>query len=99
MTGTENPLPRAPRARSLQDDLLQDCAASPRSPAPLRYRCGRRCEHRPPQPVRGAGTERRRRGPGDPEPVDVAAGAPDPGRPGIEVSAGPLRLSLAVVDR
>jgi hypothetical protein len=95
MTGTENLLPRTPRPRSLQDDLLQDLRrTTPLSPQPS-------SAARP----RGeqAGTDRT-----DGATVEVRVTRSrwsslrvrsNPGRSGIEVSAGPLRLSLAVVDR
>ena len=95
----ENPLPRAPRTRSLQDDLMQDL----RRTTPL-----------PPRPVATGRTRAEHPGT-DPAATRSDAAAVEvrvtrsrwtslrvrsnPGRPGIEVSAGPLRLSLAVVDR
>ena len=94
----ENPLPRAPRTRSLQDDLMQDL----RRTTPL-----------PPRPVATGRTRPEQAGTDAvPSRSDAAVEVrvtrsrwtslrvrSNPGRPGIEVSAGPLRLSLAVVDR
>jgi hypothetical protein len=101
MTGTENLLPRTPRPRSLQEDLLQDL----RRPTPLSPRpssAGRSSAGR----SRGeqSGTDRS----SDGATVEVRVTRSrwtslrvrsNPGRSGFEVSAGPLRLSLAVVDR
>jgi len=101
MTGTENLLPRTPRTRSLQDDLLQDLRrATPLPPRPGAVR------PRGAQPPAGGG-EPRDRGT-DAATVEVRVTRSrwtslrvrsNPGRSGFEVSAGPLRLSLAVVDR
>jgi hypothetical protein len=97
----ENPLPRAPRTRSLQDDLMQDLRrTTPLPPRPtssaVRSRGG--------QPESGAAPGRS----SDNATVEVRVTRSrwtslrvrsNPGRSGFEVSAGPLRLSLAVVDR
>jgi hypothetical protein len=96
VTGTENPLPRSPRARSLQDDLLQDLRRTtplpPRPSSAARSRGGQ------------AGTARST----EAATVEVRVSRSrwtslrvrsNPGRSGFELSAGPLRLSLAVVDR
>jgi hypothetical protein len=96
MTGTENPHPRAPRARSLQDDLLQDL----RRTTPLPPRPASAGRSRSENPATKSGTEAAT--------VEVRVSRSrwtslrvrsNPGRSGFEVSAGPLRLSLAVVDR
>ena len=98
---TDNLLPRPPRTRSLQDDLLQDL----RRTTPL-----------PPRPSSPAARSRGERtgdggAPGrssEAATVEVRVTRSrwtslrvrsNPGRSGFEVSAGPLRLSLAVVDR
>ena len=100
---TDNLLPRTPRPRSLQDDLLQDL----RRTTPL-----------PPRPASAAARTRGEQGAGgkghgkngssDAATVEVRVTRSrwtslrvrsNPGRSGFEVSAGPLRLSLAVVDR
>jgi hypothetical protein len=99
MTPAENPLPRAPRTRSLQDDLMQDLRRTtplpPRTTAPARTRA----EHPGTDPVPSRS---------DAAAVEVRVTRSrwtslrvrsNPGRSGFEVSAGPLRLSLAVVDR
>jgi hypothetical protein len=96
---TDNLLPRTPRPRSLQDDLLQDL----RRTTPL-----------PPRPSSPAARSRGEQ-PGDGKARGNETAAVEvrvtrsrwtslrvrsnPGRSGFEVSAGPLRLSLAVVDR
>jgi hypothetical protein len=98
MTGTENLLPRAPKPSSLQDDLLQDL----RRTTPLPPRAASAGRARGEQP--GSGTQRS----ADAATVEVRVSRSrwtslrvrsNPGRSGFEVSAGPLRLSLAVVDR
>jgi hypothetical protein len=99
MTAPENPTPRAPRTRSLQDDLMQDLRRTtplpPRPSSPGRTRG----EH----PATGPHPNR-----SDAATVEVRVTRSrwtslrvrsNPGRSGFEVSAGPLRLSLAVVDR
>jgi hypothetical protein len=96
MTGTENLLPRTPRARSLQDDLLQDLRRT--TPLPPR----------PPALARSRGEQSGKERGTEAATVEVRVTRSrwtslrvrsNPGRSGIEVSAGPLRLSLAVVDR
>ena len=96
MTGTENLLPRTPRARSLQDDLLHDL----RHTTPL--------PPRPSSAARPRGEQSGKDGRTDAATVEVRVTRSrwtslrvrsNPGRSGFEVSAGPLRLSLAVVDR
>ena len=96
MTGTENLLPRTPRPRSLQDDLLQDLRRTT-----------------PPSPRPSSAARPRGEQPGNDRSADGATVEvrvtrsrwsslrvrSNPGRSGIEVSAGPLRLSLAVVAR
>lgn len=97
---TDNLLPRTPRTRSLQDDLLQDLRRTtplpPRTASPAARSRGE-------QPA-GSGTGRTT----EAATVEVRVTRSrwtslrvrsNPGRSGFEVSAGPLRLSLAVVDR
>jgi hypothetical protein len=97
---TDNPLPRTPRSRSLQDDLLQDLRrTTPLPPRPSSPAARSRGE----QPADGSKGRT-----GDAATVEVRVTRSrwtslrvrsNPGRSGFEVSAGPLRLSLAVVDR
>jgi hypothetical protein len=98
---TDNLLPRSPRQRSLQDDLLQDLRrATPLAPRPSSPAGRSRGER-----VGDAGDRSRT---ADAATVEVRVSRSrwtslrvrsNPGRSGFEVSAGPLRLSLAVVDR
>ena len=97
---TDNLLPRTPRPRSLQDDLLQDLRrTTPLPPGPASPAARSRGER-----SADGGTERA----ADAATVEVRVTRSrwtslrvrsHPGRSGFEVSAGPLRLSLAVVDR
>jgi hypothetical protein len=96
MTGTENLLPRSPRTRSLQEDLLQDLRRT--TPLPPR----------PSSAARSRGEQSSKDRSTDAATVEVRVSRSrwtslrvraNPGRSGFEVSAGPLRLSLAVVDR
>ena len=96
---TDNLLPRSPKPRSLQDDLLQDLRrTTPLPPRPSSPAARSRGEQ--PTGAKGRGT--------DAATVEVRVTRSrwtslrvrsNPGRSGFEVSAGPLRLSLAVVDR
>jgi hypothetical protein len=95
MTGTENLLPRTPRPRSLQEDLLQDLRRT--TPPP-----------RPSSAARSRSEQSGKDRSTDAATVEVRVSRSrwtslrvraNPGRSGFEVSAGPLRLSLAVVDR
>ncbi|MDQ1662534.1 MAG: hypothetical protein QOJ68_2514 [Blastococcus sp.] len=100
---TDNLLPRTPRPRSLQDDLLQDLRrTTPLPPRPSSPAARSRGE----QP--GDGKGRGKDGGTEAAAVEVRVTRSrwtslrvrsNPGRSGFEVSAGPLRLSLAVVDR
>ena len=97
---TDNLPPRTPRTRSLQDDLLQDLRRT--TPLPPRT-APAAARSRGEQPA-GGGTGRAN----EAATVEVRVTRSrwtslrvrsNPGRSGFEVSAGPLRLSLAVVDR
>jgi hypothetical protein len=99
MTAAENPLPRAPRTRSLQDDLMQDLRRTTPLPPRPAATARTRAEHPGTDPVASHS---------DAAAVEVRVTRSrwtslrvrsNPGRSGFEVSAGPLRLSLAVVDR
>ena len=104
MTGTENVLPRTPKPRSLQDDLLQDLRRT--TPLPPRPASAARSRGGESGTVSGGGGGKDRGS--DAATVEVRVSRSrwtslrvrsNPGRSGFEVSAGPLRLSLAVVDR
>lgn len=98
---TDNLPPRTPRTRSLQDDLLQDLRrTTPLPPRPSSPAGRSRGDHPGAAGATGRTTEAAT--------VEVRVTRSrwtslrvrsNPGRSGFEVSAGPLRLSLAVVDR
>jgi len=93
---TDNLLPRTPRPRSLQDDLLQDLRRATPLPPRTASAAGRLRGEQPAGRTTDAATVEVRVTRSRWTSLRVRS---HPGRSGFEVSAGPLRLSLAVVDR